>query len=657
MKKTLLMLCFGTIGLQGWATDWFINGDATPIGWYDDTEKHQLTAFVPQSDGKTYIWIGKLVVGNEGFKLGNTDGLTGYGTCHPSTANLEIDIAGTDNITYSDDVDGGDSDTKWKVSKDGIYKLTIVEGDGDAATLTCEDFTPTISQDDEGYYQIGTAAELLEFAELVSHDGIPANSAARLTADIDMSGVAVAPIGTSVIPYAGEFDGQGHWIKNLRIVRDWVNVALFGVTDGANLHDFGLDGAYICISGDKQNAAGIVGKAMGSEKSTFVNRVAVMNSYVEGYDHVGAIAGTTEIGRIYIHNCLSDAHVHTRSYQAGGIVGTAKSLTLSNCLFEGQVTSDNTNVSGILGLVEDISSSEVEHCVVAASLLSVSEGGTINGEDDPILYRDGREAVVNGNVALSTLHVKTGGDSEPRIVDYSNNGGSHPELKTFSAHDMQCKSFYTETMGWDMVNDWKFYAAGHYPVLAWMDAETSQAVTVREAGYTTIVAKEELDFTGSDAAAYKGQIVANDHVHLEPVTKVPAGTALIIKAAEGSYEVPYAVEYADALEDNDLLASDGTVQGGDDIYGLAEIGGKVGFYPVDSRICVPDGKAYIRIENGAGIKGYTFTFDDDATTINEELRMKSEESEGKVIYNIAGLRLSKTQKGINIVNGKKVKVK
>ena len=43
---------------------------------------------------------------------------------------------------------------------------------------------------------------------------------------------------------------------------------------------------------------------------------------------------------------------------------------------------------------------------------------------------------------------------------------------------------------------------------------------------------------------------------------------------------------------------------------------------------------------------------DDATSVNEELRMKNEELEG-AIYNLAGQRISKKQKGINIVGGKK----
>ena len=37
--------------------------------------------------------------------------------------------------------------------------------------------------------------------------------------------------------------------------------------------------------------------------------------------------------------------------------------------------------------------------------------------------------------------------------------------------------------------------------------------------------------------------------------------------------------------------------------------------------------------------------------------MKNEESKGEGIFNLAGQRLGKMQKGINIVNGKKVIVK
>lgn len=44
--------------------------------------------------------------------------------------------------------------------------------------------------------------------------------------------------------------------------------------------------------------------------------------------------------------------------------------------------------------------------------------------------------------------------------------------------------------------------------------------------------------------------------------------------------------------------------------------------------------------------------DTDTISLSEELRLKSEESSG--IYNLSGQRLGKMQKGINIVDGKKI---
>ena len=41
------------------------------------------------------------------------------------------------------------------------------------------------------------------------------------------------------------------------------------------------------------------------------------------------------------------------------------------------------------------------------------------------------------------------------------------------------------------------------------------------------------------------------------------------------------------------------------------------------------------------------------SSLSEELRVKSEES-NDAIYNLAGQRLSRPQKGINIVNGRKI---
>jgi hypothetical protein len=52
------------------------------------------------------------------------------------------------------------------------------------------------------------------------------------------------------------------------------------------------------------------------------------------------------------------------------------------------------------------------------------------------------------------------------------------------------------------------------------------------------------------------------------------------------------------------------------------------------------------------VKGFAFGLEDDATAI-ETIANGQQTTEG-AIYNVAGQRLNKTQKGVNIVNGKKI---
>jgi len=57
---------------------------------------------------------------------------------------------------------------------------------------------------------------------------------------------------------------------------------------------------------------------------------------------------------------------------------------------------------------------------------------------------------------------------------------------------------------------------------------------------------------------------------------------------------------------------------------------------------------------GTHIDRGAYEFDEDATSINEELRIKNEELNEGAVYNLAGQRLQKMQKGFNIVDDKKI---
>ena len=62
-------------------------------------------------------------------------------------------------------------------------------------------------------------------------------------------------------------------------------------------------------------------------------------------------------------------------------------------------------------------------------------------------------------------------------------------------------------------------------------------------------------------------------------------------------------------------------------------------------------RAYFTVEESSPVKALNFDFDDDLTGIVSPVR---ETKEGAAIYNLAGQRINKMQKGINIINGKKV---
>ncbi len=103
---------------------------------------------------------------------------------------------------------------------------------------------------------------------------------------------------------------------------------------------------------------------------------------------------------------------------------------------------------------------------------------------------------------------------------------------------------------------------------------------------------------------------------------------------------------APAVENNDLkgtteaLVTDGTQ------YVLAVKDGVVGFYQATGTI--PAGKAYIEY-SGAAVKGFFFG---DAVGLTP-LSISPEE-EKAAVYDLSGRRVEKMQKGIYVINGKKV---
>ena len=178
----------------------------------------------------------------------------------------------------------------------------------------------------------------------------------------------------------------------------------------------------------------------------------------------------------------------------------------------------------------------------------------------------------------------------------------------------------------------------------------AKSVSVTAAGYATYCSENALDFTGTDITAYVGTIDGT-HLTFTPITQVPANTGLLLKAEGGAtVDVPVIASAPALTITNCLTGTNEAITLDEDDYILNVVNGKAGFYRATTQFtALAAHRAYISAEAGQGVKSFIFD-DDDATAISS---VESFTEEG-AIYNVAGQRLQKMQKGINIVNGKKI---
>ena len=90
-------------------------------------------------------------------------------------------------------------------------------------------------------------------------------------------------------------------------------------------------------------------------------------------------------------------------------------------------------------------------------------------------------------------------------------------------------------------------------------------------------------------------------------------------------------------------------------YVVARKDGADALYKVDSAVSLAPFRAYFTVDAGTGVKANIITLNLDGTETAIERIDNVQTAKGNdVIYNLAGQRLSKMQKGVNIVNGKKI---
>ena len=238
---------------------------------------------------------------------------------------------------------------------EGTALITVTTDDGAfmaKCTVTVTDVNKP-AQAEDGYYEIATAGQLKWFADEVNSGKPELN--ARLTADIDLSGVCSAaapwtPIGDQANnqDYRGTFDGQNHKITGLYLENkgSLANVssyytALFGLCDGAAIKNVSVYGEAKAIT---RYVAGIVGRACGiSTKRTCT--IENCHNYVtltgeptndQIYGHAGVVASAQDT---VIRGCSNSADITGYQGYTGGIVAVISygTTTIENCWNTGAI--------------------------------------------------------------------------------------------------------------------------------------------------------------------------------------------------------------------------------------------------------------------------------------------------------------------------------
>lgn len=164
--------------------------------------------------------------------------------------------------------------------------------------------------------------------------------------------------------------------------------------------------------------------------------------------------------------------------------------------------------------------------------------------------------------------------------------------------------------------------------------------------YASYVPAYAADFKASGVEAFVATAAVEGVVTLESVEAVPAGTPVLVKGTVGNTVEIKKAASAEAPAANLLKAATGAPLT-ENQYVLAWRGTEFVFAPLDGAIELPAGKVYLEVAD-ASVKA--FRIGGTATAVES---VKAAQADGR-IFNLAGQRVNKAQKGIYVVNGKKV---
>ena len=192
----------------------------------------------------------------------------------------------------------------------------------------------------------------------------------------------------------------------------------------------------------------------------------------------------------------------------------------------------------------------------------------------------------------------------------------------------------------------------------YVEEATSLPVTISAAKYATFYAPVAVTVPAG-VTAHTVTINGEWATLSEALEVIPANTGVVLHSeTAGTYNLTI-TEDVEAIEGNALRGSAAatyyTTAG--TYYALGLVDGVVGFYRDEfknNRFQNNSHKAYLYVEGTQNAASYSFRFEGGTTGVEE---VKTENGEVKAIFDLTGRQVNAVERGIYIINGKKVLVK
>ena len=506
--------------------------------------------------------------------------------------------------------------------------------------------------DNADYVNITSPDDLVAFANAVNLANYY-NVQAKLSSNLDMSSQSsnFPCIGSENHPFCGVFDGQNHIISNLNVdLSSQDGVGLFGTITGPHSDDYSTQTIIKNITIDKtcsfkgkQGVAGIAGRCVvngnnpcgvqflqcGNEAdvTATTNAAGILGVniyYQEYYNYV----------RMTLINCYNTGDIE--GHECGGLSGWLgdNQVTLTNCYSTGTVTEEQNGGDSDAFCRWNNKAHSVTNCY------SLNDSGRLNYQFESQNSETDAANFKNGTVFASLFAYVDGS-----VWRWETEGTPHPVLY---GNKIAMNENCTNRM-----------VAGDYDVTLYR--------TIKAGGWNTVCMPFAMnsdnitDYFGKDAKVAMLDETKDDNdnvLHFKSVDEITAGQAYLVYPSEGFTQKSLGTVTIAATAPSDGLTQAGfTFQG---VFDPTEL-------TANTDRIVAGGTSIVKTSGGtlkgfrayfktaAGARATSFVIDDDETT--GIITPEGEVIVDAPVYNLGGQRVNKPQRGLYIVNGKKVVIK